>query len=67
MTSNDIKPGQTIIYNDGRPGHQNVSAEVLSVTECAMVVQFSDRADTTTIKFCDRDWMQFITVKPCES
>lgn len=53
--------GDVISYNDGRPGHQDVRAVVLSVDRIGMVVQFEDRADTTRISFSDRSWMDFIS------
>jgi hypothetical protein len=63
MDTGNFKPGQTIVYDDGRPGHRGVSATILSVSKTTMVVQFEDRADTTTIHFSDRDWVDHIQVK----
>lgn len=58
-----VKPGGRVIYNDGRPGHEGVTATVLEVTEGhGMLVQFEDRADTTYILFSDPRWMDFISV-----
>jgi hypothetical protein len=56
--------GQTIVYDDGRPGHREIRGEVLSVTPAGMTVQFADRADTTYIRFNDRAWMDHITMNP---
>jgi len=57
-----FSPGQTLAYDDGRPGHQGVLATVLSVSKTAMIVQFEDRADTTTIAFSDRGWTDHLQV-----
>ena len=57
-----FKKRGTIVYDDGRPGYQNVKAVVLSRTAKGMIVQFEDRADTTYIPFSDRAWMDFISV-----
>lgn len=59
----NVKAGDTIIYDDGRAGHRDARAVVLSITDSGMVVQFSDRADTTSIAFYDKAWMQYITVQ----
>lgn len=61
-TVDQIKPGSRIVYNDGRPGHKNVLATVLAVDPKGMTVQFEDRADTTSIVFSDRGWMEFIEI-----
>jgi hypothetical protein len=63
MDNTKLEPGQTITYDDGRPGHRGVSAVICSVGETEMVVQFEDRADTTTIRFCDRLWMDHLRLK----
>ena len=52
--------GGRIVYDDGRPGHQNVRGRVLEVNERGMTVQFEDRADTNYIVFSDRGWMDHI-------
>ncbi len=57
-----IQIGNIINYNDGRKGHEDVQAEVLTVNRTGMVVQFADRADTTYINFTDDAWMKYITV-----
>ena len=62
MKTNEFKIGSAIRYNDGRSGH-NVKARVLSISAEFMVVQFEDRADTTTVKFADDGWMKFITLE----
>ncbi len=59
-TINQIKPCSRIVYNDGRPGHSGIFADVLSVDPKGMTVQFEDRADITRIAFSDRAWMDFI-------
>jgi hypothetical protein len=61
-TVDQIKKGGRIVYNDGRPGHQGVSAVVVSVNAKGMTVQFEDRADTSHITFSDKRWMDFIEV-----
>ena len=61
-TTDQIKKGGRIVYNDGRPGHKNVFATVLAVDAEGMTVQFEDRADTTRIAFSDRVWMDFVEV-----
>jgi hypothetical protein len=55
------KIGQALTYNDGRPGHTNHKAVVLNVLSNCFVVQFEDRADTTTIRWDDAGWMRYIT------
>ena len=57
-----IKKGGSIVYNDGRPGHECVAAVVVAVNEEGMTVLFEDRADTNFIKFSDRQWMDFISL-----
>lgn len=59
-TTDQIKKGGRIVYNDGRPGHNDVFAAVLAVDAKGMTVQFEDRADTTRIAFSDRGWMDFV-------
>jgi hypothetical protein len=62
-TARQVRPGARISYDDGRPGHQDVRATVLEVTEGhGMLVQFDDRADTTYILFSDARWMDSICV-----
>ena len=61
-TVDQIKTGDRIVYNDGRPGHKDVFATVLTVDAKGMNVQFEDRADTNYIAFSDRGWMNFIEV-----
>ena len=63
-TIDPIKPGSRIVYNDGRPEHAGILADVLSVDAEGMVVQFEDRADTTRMAFSDRAWMDFIELVP---
>lgn len=59
-TLDRIKPGVTIAYDDGRPGHIGVLAIVLAADARGMTVQFEDRADTDRISFSDREWMDHI-------
>lgn len=59
-TTDQIKKGGRIVYNDGRPGHKDVFASVLAVDAKGVTVQFEDRADTTRIAFSDRAWMDYI-------
>lgn len=54
--------GGRIVYNDGRPGHTDAQAIILAVSEVGMVVQFEDRADTSTIRFDEDKWMDFIKI-----
>lgn len=56
-----VKTGERIIYNDRRPGHERVMANVLEFTEGhGMLVQFDDRSETTYIQFSDSRWMDFL-------
>lgn len=55
-----INVGQTLIYDDGRPGHRNVKATVVALTDNGFVAQFEDRADTTSIRWDDSEWMRHI-------
>jgi hypothetical protein len=57
-----IRKGGKIVYNDGRPGHEDVEAHVLAVYVEGMTVLFEDRADSNHIRFSDRQWMDFIKV-----
>jgi hypothetical protein len=58
-----VKEGFRISYDDGRPGHRGVRAMVLEVTVGhGMLVQFEDRAETSYIRFSDRQWMDFISI-----
>jgi hypothetical protein len=57
-----IRPGDTLIYNDGRPSHTDARAEVLEFLQGGIVVQFEDRADTTYINHKDRSWWDYLTV-----
>jgi len=57
-----VKKGDEIIYNDGRAGHKEVRAMVLSTDERGMTVQFEDRADVTRIGYSDKEWMLHIRV-----
>ena len=56
----EFTKGATVIYDDGRPGHRKVRGEILATDEHGMTVQFKDRADTTRIRFADREWMDHI-------
>ena len=55
-----LKSGDILLYDDGRPGHVGVKAAVLSNDENCVVVQFEDRADTTTIKHDDVGWTDYL-------
>lgn len=57
-----FKEGVTVVFNDGRTGHQNVKGTILSVSNDAMVVQFEDRAEPNTIRFDEKDWMDHLSV-----
>lgn len=59
---NQIKKGDRIVYNDGRPGHTGVLATVVEIDSQGMTVLFDDRADTNYISFADRGWMDFIEI-----
>ena len=43
-----LKAGQTIVYNDGRPGHTDARAVVLEVRPSSMVVSFPDPVGHST-------------------
>ena len=45
-----VRVGQTLTYDDGRSNHRNSKAVVLAVFEPFFIVQFKNRADTTTIR-----------------
>ena len=60
MSNDQFITGSHIIYNDGRKGHAGVRAVILEVDSKSMKVQFDDRADTTTIYFSEKAWMDFI-------
>ncbi len=55
--------GDTVIYNDGLPGHVNVRGKVIGFGMLAgrIIVQFEDRADTTVIRTDDPQWMNQLT------
>ena len=63
MNTKAIKAGIVLVYNDGREGHQDAACEVLGVSDKGMLVQFTDRADTTRISFNDAAWMNHLTIK----
>lgn len=56
-----VKVGDTLKYNDGRQGHQDVTAEVLEVEPTGMVVKFSDRYQETFISWTDQKWMKYLS------
>lgn len=58
--ANQFKEGDTIVYDDGRPGHRGVKAKVLSVCSDCMRVQFEDRMASTLILFSEKEWMDHI-------
>lgn len=55
----NLKKGGRISYNDGRG---EAGAIVLKIGRSFIVAQFDDRADTTTIRFDDKAWTQFLSV-----
>jgi len=58
-----VKKGCRISYDDGRPGHQDVRATVIEVTDGhGMLVQFDDRANTTYVMFSEPRWMNCIEI-----
>ncbi len=63
MTAENIKPGDTLVYDDGRPQHKGSEAVVLEVDDRGMMVQFANRASPNRISFRDREWMDHLTVK----
>jgi hypothetical protein len=63
---NEFAPGREIVYDDRRPGHRGVKAIILTSNDRGMVVQFADRADTTTINFADDEWMRYIAIAPLD-
>lgn len=60
-TESKFKVGQQITYDDGRIGHVGICATVIAVFSDLMLVQFDDRMDTTSIRFSDKAWMQYIS------
>lgn len=56
----DLKAGDTLLYNDGREGHIDVKAEVLRQGDDSVVVQFADRAESTTIFYTDKAWTDYL-------
>ena len=53
-TIDQINPSSRIVYNDGRPEHAGILADVMSGDAKGMVVRFEDRADRTRIDFSER-------------
>jgi len=63
MTADDVKSlnsGDILVYDDGRPGHSGVRATVLSNGIASLIVQFEDRAETTTIRHNDIGWTEHL-------
>ena len=58
-----LNSGDILVYDDGRPGHVGVKAVVLSNHETSVIVQFEDRADTTTIKHDEVGWTEHLKRK----
>ncbi len=56
-----LKPEDTVVYDDGRAGHRGVKAVVLSNHPDYAVVQFEDRADTTTMRHSDTGWTEYLS------
>jgi len=59
LQASQLREGSRIAYDDGRGEAQ---ATVLTVEHWGMHVQFDDRADTTTIRFTDIAWMQWLDI-----
>lgn len=59
LERSQVRDGSRIVYDDGR---QEAKATVLTVEHWGMCVQFDDRADTTTIRFSDKAWMNFLSI-----
>jgi hypothetical protein len=55
-----LVPGLKLMYDDGRTGHQGITAEVIQVLTDRMIVQFEDRAEATVIRYTDRAWMDYL-------
>ena len=55
-----LKTGDILVYDDGRAGHRDVKAVVLSNEKNSLIVQFEDRADTTSIKHDDVGWTKYL-------
>jgi len=55
-----LNSGDILVYDDGRAGHVGVKAVVLSNYENCVIVQFEDRADTTTIKHDEVGWTKYL-------
>jgi hypothetical protein len=66
IASTEVKVGNKVMYNDGRPGHGGVNGEVLELFPGGMVVQFEDRAEPNRIRFNDKGWMQFLRIGPAD-
>lgn len=56
-----LKPGDIVIYDDGRPGHRNVNGRVLAVSQYSMTVHFDNRAEPSLIRFVEAEWMDHLT------
>ena len=57
----NVKPGQSLLYDDGRPGHR-VTCIVIDADREGMLVQFADRASPTWINFSERAWMDYLWI-----
>jgi hypothetical protein len=57
----EIRIGQTLTYDDGRPNHRNIKATVIAITPNGFIAQFEDRYDTTSISWDDSEWMRHIS------
>ena len=55
-----VRVGQRFSYDDGRPGHRSVKAEVIGLTPNGFIAQFEDRADTTAIRWDEDQWVRYI-------
>lgn len=59
-----VNVGDVIVYNDGRPGHCDITATVLHVGASCLTVLFADRADTSHIKYTEPAWLKFLSCPP---
>lgn len=63
----NLKEGDRLIYDDGRPGHIAVRGVVEFVMHGAFVAKFEDRAAPNFISTGDRAWLDHLTKETCEN